>query len=55
MKRSSKKITGFEGGYRRINLDYPHLVEILEPQRVSECLRWGVTEWSFLFLLPGTS
>ena len=38
-----------------IQLEYPNLVQIMEPQIVSECLRFCIVELSLLFLPRETS
>ena len=38
-----------------IQLKYPNLIQIMEPQIVSECLRFCIAELSRLFLPPETS
>ena len=38
-----------------IQLEYPHLIQITEPQIVSECLRFCIAERSLLFFAPETS
>ena len=38
-----------------IQLEYPHLAKIMEPQIVSECLKFCITERLILFLAPETS
>ena len=38
-----------------IQLEYPSLVQIMEPQIVSECLRFCIAKLPLLFLPPETS
>ena len=38
-----------------IGVLYPHLVQIMEPQIVSECLRFGTAEVTLLFFASEAS